>query len=391
MKKFKLFLNKHKKSSAVMISFSIHLFIVILAFSFVAFTVIEKKERVFEAPPQKRPAMKLKKLKIPVDMKKTQKKKVELKRRIVAKQKIDPKFSEIIMPDIIGDKGTSGYGSGGDSVSGSLGFNFEMPDLFGSNRKGAGNDFVGYFYDLKQTKKGELSEIGELLSMAKPSDWEDPLFKQAQDKYKIVVLSFLKSWNENELKPFYKAPREKFTKSFCIPPIYADEAPRAFGVQNEVKPSKWLIHYKGQIAAPETGRYRFFGRADDVLAVRVKKNLVLDAGIVKSNWESSDPNNYKFDMYNNFGVVIGDWIFLQKNNPVPMEVLIGEDPGGDFFCQLYIQKDEFNYPIKIESGYLERPVLPIFKTTNLNHEVIQQMKINSNWASSDGPNFGILK
>ena len=96
-------------------------------------------------------------------------------------------------------------------------------------------------------------------------------------------------------------------------------------------------------------------------------------------------------MYNNFGVVIGDWIFLQKNNPVPMEVLIGEDPGGDFFCQLYIQKDDFNYPINVESGYLERPVLPIFKTTNLNHEVIQQMKINSKWASADGLNFGILK
>ena len=135
MKKFKLFLNKHKKSSAVMISFSIHLFIVILAFSFVVFTVIEKKERVFEAPPQKKTCNEVKKLKVPVDMKNS-KKESGIKKKNCCKTKIDPKFSEIIMPDIIGDKGTSGYGSGGDSVSGSLGFNFEMPDLFGSNRKG---------------------------------------------------------------------------------------------------------------------------------------------------------------------------------------------------------------------------------------------------------------
>ena len=47
----------------------------------------------------------------------------------------------------------------------------------------------------------------------------------------------------------------------------------------------------------------------------------------------------------NFGVVIGDGYFY-KNNPVPMEVLIGEDPGGDFLSIIY-SKDEFNYPIKM--------------------------------------------
>ena len=59
------------------------------------------------------------------------------------------------MPEVIGDRGSGDYGSSGNDLSGSLGFNFEMPDLFGSNRKGAGNDFVGYFYDLKQTHKKE--------------------------------------------------------------------------------------------------------------------------------------------------------------------------------------------------------------------------------------------
>ena len=81
--------------------------------------------------------------------------------------------------------------------------------------------------------------------MSKPDDWEDPLFKEAQDKYKDVVISFLKSWNDNDLNVFTKHLREKFAKSFCIPQIYANEAPKAFGVEKSVKPSKWLVHYKG--------------------------------------------------------------------------------------------------------------------------------------------------
>ena len=77
------------------------------------------------------------------------------------------------MPEVIGDRGSGDYGSSSGNLGSSLGFNFET-DLFGSNRKGAGNDFVGYFYDLKQTlKKSPLkSKLSLLLD-----DWEDPLYR----------------------------------------------------------------------------------------------------------------------------------------------------------------------------------------------------------------------
>ena len=90
-------------------------------------------------------------------MKKTQKE-MELKEELLQNKKVQNLVK--LLCQILLETKELLYGSGGDSVSGSLGFNFEMPDLFGSNRKGVGNDFVGYFYDLKQTKKGELSEIG---------------------------------------------------------------------------------------------------------------------------------------------------------------------------------------------------------------------------------------
>ena len=101
-----------------------------------------------------------------------------------------------------------------------------------------------------------------------------------------------------------------------------------------------LALYKGEISAPETGKYRFVGRGDDVLIVRVKKRVVLDASLnPQTGWSGDDPLNYKYDAYYDFGLVLGDWIYLREGDEVQMEVLIGEEPGGGFHCQLYIQQE----------------------------------------------------
>jgi hypothetical protein len=36
-----------------------------------------------------------------------------------------------------------------------------------------------------------------------------------------------------------------------------------------VQPSNWIIHYKGQVSPPSAGTYRFWGTADDLIAVAV--------------------------------------------------------------------------------------------------------------------------
>ena len=38
--------------------------------------------------------------------------------------------------------------------------------------------------------------------------------------------------------------------------------------------------------------------------------------------------------------MLGDWIYLREGDEVQMEVLIGEEPGGGFHCQLYIQQEK---------------------------------------------------
>jgi hypothetical protein len=65
----KRFFEQHAKSSAAMISLGIHAVLIVVALSFVAVTVITKEEQVFEAKPVKRPKMALKKLQVPINIK----------------------------------------------------------------------------------------------------------------------------------------------------------------------------------------------------------------------------------------------------------------------------------------------------------------------------------
>lgn len=43
-----------------------------------------------------------------------------------------------------------------------MGFDFFYMDFFGSSKR-AGNEFVGVFYGLMQTKDGKVREIGEII------------------------------------------------------------------------------------------------------------------------------------------------------------------------------------------------------------------------------------
>ena len=115
MRKQKRFFAKHAKSCAMLVSVGIHAVLIIVALSFVAVTVIEKKKNDFVAKEVKRPKMALKKLQVPVNVKKKKVKKPKLNKRIVVKT---PKTNvpDIKMPEISGVKG--GFGGG---VSGGLG------------------------------------------------------------------------------------------------------------------------------------------------------------------------------------------------------------------------------------------------------------------------------
>jgi len=139
----KQYFAKHAKSSALMVSLAIHAVLILVAVSFVAVTVINKEEKKFEAKPVNRPKQKLKKLQVPVKVKK-QKPKPKLRKRVVVKN-VQRKTPEFKMPEITGVKG--GMGSAGDGVGGMASIGFSMPELdfFGAKAKGEKIVFVVHF------------------------------------------------------------------------------------------------------------------------------------------------------------------------------------------------------------------------------------------------------
>ncbi len=433
-KKKRFFLN-HKKSSAMVVSIAIHVVFVILAFSFVAVTAVIKPEQVFTAKPVTRPKMNLRKLQVPVNLKKTSRP-PKLRQTLVVKT--PSPHVDIRMPEIIGVKG--GFSAGGGGGLASVGFGFDL-DLFGSSKsRGGGNEFIGHFYDLKQTPRHELTPIGKLAEENTYSGEAQELYTQAIHK---LIRSGLKA---SALKSFYVAPKEKFATSFNLPPMDAAEAPKAFGVEDEVKPSYWICVYRGQIAAPADGKYRFVGFADDVLIVRLNRRVVLDAcwpaQIGKmTDWQSSDEDSRKFQVNrNDFGeitggdwntmfqklskgyksgenwgsilsqiktpdgqsysehgnylaaanrLVLGDWVELKKGQRIDMEVLIGEIPGGSFGCRLLVEQKGGSYPAA-DSDAGQRPLLPIFKTVPVDERLVDKMRAYPNEMTLDGPVFGVI-
>ncbi|MBN2703606.1 MAG: hypothetical protein JXR23_05270 [Pontiellaceae bacterium] len=404
----------HKHSSALVVAIALHAGLAVAALSFVVVQAMKPEPAVFVATEVPRPQPKLKKIEIPVkDSKKN--KAPKLRQMITTKPNVAVSLQ---MPEMVGIKGGSGYGKG--TGLGGMGLGFEF-DLFGGG-SGSGNELVGTFYDLKQRQDGKLTNIGKALK----DDLENPMgargglaSNETQDRAITVIKSFINSgFEQSRLEDYFKAPKLKYAQTIMMPMIKADAAPEAFGVQDRVDGKFWICHYKGQIAAPETGEYRFCGLADDVLVVRLDRKLVLDAcwptHIGKmTSWESDDENNRRFSIdgssnagmgfgarpqnnrafpgggSGNNGMVIGDWVKLKKGEPVDIDIVIGEIPGGEFMARLLIEQKGETYRM-VGSGEGRRPVLPIFKTVEIdNQEMINLMKLNDNEMTLDGPVFGV--
>ncbi|MDF7825481.1 hypothetical protein P4B35_15750 [Pontiellaceae bacterium B12227] len=133
----KRFFASHAKSSAALVSLGIHAVLIVIALSFVAVTVIQKEDQNFEAKPVNRPKMQLKKLQVPVNIKRKKTQKPKLRKRIVVQPKLNQNVPDIKMPEITGVKGGLGNAAGaGLGGGGGLGFSMPEIEIFGIKGKG---------------------------------------------------------------------------------------------------------------------------------------------------------------------------------------------------------------------------------------------------------------
>jgi len=247
-------------------------------------------------------------------------------------------------------------GVGGNGTSQGL---RTMASVFGS--KGEASDaLVGYFYDLKQTADGSPSDMAlnpTEISKGLTPGWQN--YSETR-KYEEVVQKFLRNWDESILKHYFRAPEPLSTYQVFFPKMLADAAPKAFDVDKQVKPSRWLVHYKGTVISPVTGQIRFVGFGDDILFVRFNRKGVLEA--------SFKPMGTDFNGGNKEGVgaeyaagrqlATGAWMRVTEGESYPIEILVGESPGGDFRCFLLVQEKGKDYANRAKGG----PQLPVFQT-----------------------------
>ncbi len=271
-----------------------------------------------------------------------------------------------------GDGHGRGFGSGtgpGMGLGGGLSNPFGMIDP-------NANALEGIFYDLKQT------------SDRKPTNMTD-------DEMRLKVRDIVgKGFKEKEFKDYYRASQKLYQTKFHMPFMSAEAAPAAFNCEKEVQPRRWIVVYRGMVKAPKSGRFRFVGAGDDLLVVRFNNRTVFDYGYtlgctgthmygraadvdgtndvpeLAKDIRRSGPMRvpiefYKYETSPNYndnigGFAVGPDFQVKEGSSYPVEILIGEIPGGYFGVSLLIEEVGATY----EKAATGAPILPLFRLDN---------------------------
>ena len=235
-----------------------------------------------------------------------------------------------------------GGGSGGGIGSGKgvgVGGGKNFVSLFGAKGGAGGAGLIGTFYDLKQTAGGTPTKMMEQSGI--------PL-------YRAAVREFLeRDWRPAaSFSRYYKAPDALVAGQLYIPTVNATEAPKAYGVEKKVRPSRWVVHYKATVEVPTSLPFRFVGSGDDWLIVRWNRKIALDDGYETFTVSRDAKTQSMF--YKDFGqkqddeykvaarplgrLKAGPWISgHKKGDTFEIEVLMGETPGGLFDVYLTVE------------------------------------------------------
>jgi hypothetical protein len=202
---------------------------------------------------------------------------------------------------------------------------------------------------------------------------------------------FLRNFRMREFRKFFNAPQKLYATHFYIPLMDASEAPRAYGVENLVQPSQWIAVYQGQFRSVTGGEFRFVGTADDILIVGVSGKTVLSAGFSQYNpsgWSPREEPRFSAPPVSEYlpKLTVGDWFKLPAGEPVDLTVTIGEMPGGEFACYLFIQEKGVQYETTAEG----RPILPVFKLKDLSQAERQTISADGYPKRLAGPSFGFF-
>ena len=232
--------------------------------------------------------------------------------------------------------------------------------------QGGGSALEGTFYDLKLTRAKAPTGI-KLVNNALDGPSKNQVHK--------ILHDFTKTWSQQALSKYYSSPTKLYASNFYLPQCSAAYAPHAYQCTDVCKPSAWLAVYRGKVKAPKSGKFRFVGTGDDVLCVRFKGKMVLEAGWCipslyddkapgkcgtigaingpsgKQFWDDIKSGKDKIhkgyeqitfpetaDWNKNLGGLSAGTVFeVKEGETCPIEIMVSEVPGGAFGFVLFIQ------------------------------------------------------
>lgn len=204
------------------------------------------------------------------------------------------------------------------------------------------------FYDLKQARGGGPS--GPLT---------DGDFCEAVKQFVGA-----NNWDPSFLSRYYCASAPLFTPRLYVPVDHSSEGPRAFGVEKEVSPFYWLVHYKGKFRALKKGTYRFVGCGDNVLVVRLNGKNVLDGS---GNGDFALDRSFNGSPQELLGAACapgwqlksGQWFGAEKNQEFDIEIVTGDAGGGSFSSFLFYEEKGAAYPRRPDGSGFAYPLFDL--------------------------------
>jgi hypothetical protein len=183
---------------------------------------------------------------------------------------------------------------------------------FGDSPASGVPGLIGELYDLKQTPDGTPT----------------PIQKSAGEGLK-VLRNYVKGWDQGILDHYYKSPSQLEATQIFIPTRHSEEATKAFNVADKVEAKRWVIHYHGTMVPLKSGRFRFLGFGDDFLVVRLGEANVLDGSYPGEKLdESANDNEEGMPGPHGHPLFSGKWFDAVSGQATPIDILIGEGPGG---------------------------------------------------------------
>ena len=253
----------------------------------------------------------------------------------------------------LGDGPGIGNGAGDGTGRGpGLGKGF-VATIFGS--LGGGDGLRGSIYDMKQGPDQTVLSY-------------DPSVQAYAD---IINDSARSHFSTGSLRRYYKANQSMNFSFLAVPRLPADEGPKAFGVEKEIKPSGWFVHYAGTVTPPESGPWRFVGFFDDCLMVFVNSRPVLDGSwdkmIFKKDEGIREPFGGPDAAEGGRKNYAGKWFNFKAGDR--LDVIVGERPGGLVGGMLLIEKKGEKYEKHPDGS----PILPLFSTKAMSVEELARV------------------